>query len=241
MIEASGVHKSFTDGSGMQRVLDGLELEVAKGEFVAILGESGSGKSTLLHLIGGLDSDFEGRIVVDGRSLRGLGDASLSRFRAETIGFVFQDFHLVPELSALENVALPGWFETAGGDAASLRARAVEILDMVGLEGKEHRRPDHLSGGERQRVAIARALFSKPKILLCDEPTGNLDAKTGREIIALFQRLGSGGITLLMVTHEARVAEAASRVLRLSRGKLHASGSAEGEASKVLLTDEASR
>ncbi len=219
MISARGLTRSFSDGEGgTLKVLDGVELDIAAGEFVAVMGRSGSGKSTLLHVLGGLDSMFSGDITVAGTSLRGLDDGSLARFRNTTVGFVFQSFHLVAGLDAVSNVALPSFF--AATPRVDVTARAREALERVGLGSKIHRQPSQLSGGERQRIAIARALFSRPKILFCDEPTGNLDAATGSDIIALFKSLNAEGLTVLAVTHEERVSAAAARILRLERGKL---------------------
>ena len=218
MIDAKGLSKSFDDGEGARhQVLKDVSLSVAEGELVAVMGRSGSGKSTLLHVLGGLDAEYQGEVSVAGTRLTGLADGALSKFRNTTLGFVFQSFHLVPGLTAAENVALPDLFGEASADAP---ARALEALARVGLESKANREPARLSGGERQRVAIARALFSKPKVLLCDEPTGNLDAGIGAEVIALFQKLNREGLTILAVTHEERVSAAASRVLTLSHGVL---------------------
>lgn len=218
MIEAKGVTRAYVDGSSVVSVLDGATLEVAAGEFVAIVGRSGSGKSTLLHILGGLDSAFRGTVTVAGTRVDGLSDAQLSRFRNETVGFVFQSFHLVSGVSALENVALPARF--AKSAPIDLEARAKAALERVGLSAQQRRTPGQLSGGERQRVAIARALFSSPKVLLCDEPTGNLDAATAEEVVALFKSLNAGGLTIIAVTHEDRLRAATSRVLTLSGGKL---------------------
>jgi putative ABC transport system ATP-binding protein len=201
------------------RVLQGLDLEVAAGEFVAVIGPSGSGKSTLLHILGGLDVHYAGDVSVAGTGLRTLGERALARFRNEQVGFVFQSFHLIANLSALQNVLLPAFFGQ-GAPGASQRRRAQEVLERVGLGNKTDREPLRLSGGERQRVAIARAMFNRPRVLLCDEPTGNLDVATGREIISLFRSLNSEGLTILAVTHEERVSAAARRVLRLRDGKL---------------------
>ncbi|NOJ79872.1 ABC transporter ATP-binding protein [Myxococcus xanthus] len=218
MIQARDVVKTYVDGDGTQvRVLDGMSLDVAEGEFVAVVGSSGSGKSTLLHLLGGLDVDYRGDIRVGGVQLRGLGDKALAHFRNTHVGFVFQSFHLIPNLSAVENVLLPSHFGVAPPDA---RKRAEALLERVGLGAKKDRAPVRLSGGERQRVAIARALFGKPRLLLCDEPTGNLDAATGTGVIALFQELHREGLTVLCVTHEERMSAAAGRVLRLKDGQL---------------------
>ena len=199
------------------RVLDGLSLDVADGDFVAVVGPSGSGKSTLLHLLGGLDVHNQGDVEVAGVKLSGLKDKELARFRNQHVGFVFQSFHLIPNLSAVENVLMPSHFGAASAEA---RKRAESLLDRVGLLAKKDRAPVRLSGGERQRVAIARALFTGPRLLLCDEPTGNLDAATGAGVITLFQELNREGITLLAVTHEDRMSTAARRVLRLKEGRL---------------------
>lgn len=226
MISARGLSKRYLDGDGREvRVLDGLDLELQRAEFVAVVGSSGSGKSTLLHLIGGLDADYQGEITVAGEPLRGKSDRELSSFRNRQVGFVFQSFHLVSNLPAIENVLLPHQFDSGSPERprlspAAARARAMEVLERVGLGQKTVRTPERLSGGERQRVAIARALFQGPKVLLCDEPTGNLDQATGEEIIRLFRALNAEGLTLLVVTHEERMSEAAGRVLRMSGGRL---------------------
>lgn len=218
MIRARDIVKQYRDGDGTEvRVLDGLSLDVADGEFVAVVGPSGSGKSTLLHLLGGLDIHYQGEVEVAGVKLSGLKDKELARFRNQYVGFVFQSFHLIPNLSAVENVLMPSHFGPATPEA---RKRAEALLDRVGLLAKKDRTPVRLSGGERQRVAIARALFTGPKLLLCDEPTVNLDAATGAGIIALFQELHREGLTLLAVTHEERMSAAARRVLRLKEGRL---------------------
>ncbi|HET9752092.1 MAG TPA: ABC transporter ATP-binding protein [Myxococcales bacterium] len=209
-----------------QELLRGVDLEVRRGEFVAVEGQSGSGKSTLLHLIGGLDRDFEGEAHVLGCDLRAVSDAELSALRHTRIGFVFQSFNLLPALTALENVLLPDFFGDGVPDAGR---RAREALERVGLLDKAGARPSALSGGERQRVAIARALLSQPPLLLADEPTGNLDARTGEGVIALFRQLHAEGMTLLIVTHEARVSHAASRVLVLRDGKLELDGASAME------------
>ncbi len=221
MISARGLFKAYPDGEAEVKVLDGADLEVRDGEFVAVVGPSGSGKSTLLHVLGGLDVHYRGEVTVSGVKLAGLDDRALAHFRSTHVGFVFQSFHLVPHLSALENVLLPSFFRE---DVASPRARAIEVLERVGLGGKLDRPPARLSGGERQRVAIARALFGRPRVLFCDEPTGNLDAKTGQEVIELFQGLHREGLTVLAVTHEERLSGAAQRVLRLREGKLFEEG-----------------
>jgi putative ABC transport system ATP-binding protein len=218
VIRARDIVKQYTDGDGTEvRVLDGLSLEVEQGDFVAVVGPSGSGKSTLLHLLGGLDVHYQGDVEVAGVKLAGLKDKELARFRNQHVGFVFQSFHLIPNLSAVENVLMPSHFGAANLEA---RKRAESLLDRVGLLAKKDRSPVRLSGGERQRVAIARALFTGPKLLLCDEPTGNLDAATGAGVISLFEELHREGLTLLAVTHEDRMSTAARRVLRLKEGRL---------------------
>ncbi|WP_257459704.1 ABC transporter ATP-binding protein [Archangium lipolyticum] len=218
MIRARDIVKQYRDGDGTEvRVLDGLSLDVADGDFVAVVGPSGSGKSTLLHLLGGLDVHYQGEAEVAGVKLSGLEDKELARFRNQHVGFVFQSFHLIPNLSAVENVLMPSHF---GPVTVEARRRAEALLDRVGLLAKKDRAPIRLSGGERQRVAIARALFTGPRLLLCDEPTGNLDAATGAGVISLFQELHREGLTLLAVTHEERMSSAARRVLRLKEGRL---------------------
>jgi putative ABC transport system ATP-binding protein len=219
VIRVEALSRSYDDGArGKVRVLDGVALFVHAGEFVAITGRSGSGKSTLLHVLGGLDTAFTGLVEVAGTKLAGLGDAALSRFRNETIGFVFQSFHLVPGLSSVDNVSLPSSFSVS--EPSDVAQRAKSALERVGLGDKLTRSPEQLSGGERQRVAIARALFHAPKVLLCDEPTGNLDRVTADEVIALFKKLNAEGLTIVAVTHEDRLRLAATRVVSLVDGRL---------------------
>ena len=223
-IRLRGIEKRYPPreaGLAPQVLLQGLDLEVRRGEFVAIEGQSGSGKSTLLHVLGGLDRDFAGEAEVLGCDLRAVSDHELAALRHTQIGFVFQSFNLLPSLSAVENVLLPDFFGDGVPDA---QRRAREALQRVGLAEKGRARPAALSGGERQRVAIARALLARPPLLLADEPTGNLDARTGEGVIALFRELHLEGMTLLIVTHEARVSHAASRVLVLREGRLGADG-----------------
>ena len=232
-----GLRKRYPprDGQEPTELIRGVELAVSAGEFVSIEGPSGSGKSTLLHAAGGLDRDYGGSVAVFGQELAAMSDAALAALRHKKIGFVFQAFNLLPGLSALENVLLPDAFGDGVPDA---QARAKAALERVGLSGKASARPGSLSGGERQRVAIARALIGRPGLLLADEPTGNLDARTGDEIIRLFGELNREGLTLLVVTHEARVSAAASRVLLLENGVLvppdatHPSSIARAEAGR---------
>ena len=222
MIAARGLRKRYPDAEGAPlEVLRGADLTVAEGEMLAVVGPSGCGKSTLLNIVGGLDTDYGGEVEVDGVRLTGLSDAALAAFRNRSVGFVFQSFNLVAPLSALENVMLPSYFGRAAEGRRDLEARAVAALERVGLKDKARRRPPELSGGERQRVAIARALFGRPKVILCDEPTGNLDAATGAEVIDFFvQLVREERLTLVVVTHEERVSRAAGRVLKLREGKL---------------------
>jgi putative ABC transport system ATP-binding protein len=221
VIRLRGVAKAFRDGDRPVPILRGVDLDVAAGELVAIVGPSGSGKSTLLYVAGALDADFEGEAVVAGRPLAGLSAAERADLRNREVGFVFQAFNLLPGLSAEENVMLPGILRRAGAEpVAAVRARAREALAQVGLSDRAAAPPARLSGGERQRVAIARALLAGPSVLLADEPTGNLDAASGEAAIRLFRALADGGMAVLVVTHEERVSQAASRVLHLEAGRL---------------------
>lgn len=206
--------------------LDGVTLSILRGELVAVLGTSGSGKSTLLHVLGALDLKFEGEVLIDGRSLRALGDAEVSALRQRTVGFVFQGFHLVPSWTVRQNVALPASF--APSPVPDLASRVDSLLKRVGLEGRGDDRPTALSGGQRQRVAIARALLLDPPLLLCDEPTGSLDAETGERILALFKELHrERGLTVVIVTHEERATAIATRVVRLEEGRVVSDASRE--------------
>jgi putative ABC transport system ATP-binding protein len=223
VISLRHIRKSFRDGEREVEVLRDLDLEVPAGGFTAVVGPSGSGKSTLLYVAGGLDADYEGEAVVAGQRLRELSARERAAFRNASVGFVFQSFNLLPALPAVENVMLPGLFVPPGTPAPSLgqlRTRAQEALDRVGLADKASRLPARLSGGERQRVAIARALLSRPSVLLADEPTGNLDARSGETVIQLFAGMVRDGVTVLVVTHEERVSAAATKVLHLEEGRL---------------------
>jgi putative ABC transport system ATP-binding protein len=211
----SHVDKSY----GSQPVLRDVSLEVEAGELLSLVGRSGSGKSTLLHLIGGLDRRYQGTVEVLGRDLGKLDDVALSRLRNAEVGFVFQSFNLLDHLSVRENVSLPAHFAPPS-PSGEVKSRALEALSRVGMADRADARPGELSGGQKQRVAIARALFSRPKLLLADEPTGNLDSDTGNQIIELFQKLNGDGLTLIVVTHEERVSRAARRVHKLDDGRL---------------------
>ena len=217
MVCIDGLTKLYGEGPARRAALDNVSLSIDAGELLAVLGPSGSGKSTLLGIVGGLDRDYQGRVTVFGEDLRALGDRALSRLRGDRIGFVFQAFHLLPHLTVLDNVLAPALF-TANDPA--LRPRALALLERLGLAERALDTPARLSGGQRQRVAIARALLRRPALLLCDEPTGNLDAETGARTIDLFRELHrEGGLTIVAVTHEERLAAAATRTLHLRDGR----------------------
>jgi len=218
MIVVADAVKTY-EGKRQVTALDGVSFTVGAGEMVAVMGPSGSGKSTLLHLLGGLDQASSGSVRLDGTELMGLGDDALTRVRRDKIGFIFQFFKLLPTLSAFDNVALPMRLQRRS--ATEARAIADRFLDLVGLGKRADHLPDELSGGECQRVAIARALVMAPRVLLADEPTGNLDTKTGGEILDLLKRINREiGSTLVMVTHDADAAAACHRILSLKDGKL---------------------
>lgn len=199
--------------------LAGVDLAIEEGEFVAIMGPSGSGKSTLLYILGGLDTATDGRVIVAGNALESLDSEGLAAFRRETIGYVFQSFHLVPTISAIENVALPGIFARVPQDERI--DRAWKLLSLLGLEERVDHLPKQLSGGQQQRVAIARALFNDPPIIMADEPTGSLDSKTGETVLKMLRNLASQRKkTILVVTHDTRIARYADRVLTLRDGKI---------------------
>ncbi|MCK6457989.1 MAG: ABC transporter ATP-binding protein [Phycisphaerae bacterium] len=248
ILEARNLHRTYVLGRTRLHVLRGVDLAVAPGEFVAIMGSSGSGKSTLLHILGALDIPQRGQVcfrqqpvfpdeshrIADRRPAANSAgaddvpsmtlDATANRLRNEAFGFVFQFYHLLPEYDVLENTLLPhvvgldaaGWFASQ----REIRGRAVELLASLGLGDRISHRPNELSGGERQRVAIARALIHRPAVLLADEPTGNLDSATGREILGVLQRLTQAGQTIVMVTHDAEIARQAHRIVRLSDGRV---------------------
>jgi ABC-type lipoprotein export system ATPase subunit len=216
---ARGLGRTYRMEKRPLEVLRGVDLDVERGEFLALRGASGAGKSTLLHLLGGLDAPDAGEIRFDGRNLAAFSGGELARFRNRKVGFVFQAYHLLPELSALENVCLPARLARVNAAEAELRAR--ELLAKVGLGGRVDHRPGELSGGEQQRVAIARAMINSPELILADEPTGNLDSHTGDEIIELLCRLREEKqTTLIIATHDSRVATRAPRMLQLVDGKI---------------------
>jgi putative ABC transport system ATP-binding protein len=218
MIRLDGISRTFDVGGEAVHALVDVNEEIAAGEHLAIMGPSGSGKSTLLHILGCLDRPDGGRYELLGRDVGGLDEAELSLVRRHTIGFVFQFFHLVPRLTALENVELPMVF--AGIERDERRGRALARLEAVGLAARAAHRPDQLSGGERQRTALARATVLDPKLLLADEPTGNLDTASGRHVLALLEEMNAAGLTLVVVTHDPAVARRARRALVLKDGRV---------------------
>jgi lipoprotein-releasing system ATP-binding protein len=223
MLKAINLHKVYHNGSKKLHVLKGVNLEVEREEFLAIVGPSGAGKSTLLHILGGLDEPSDGKVIFVERNLYALSEKQRAQIRNREIGFVFQFYHLLPEYSALENVLLPALIRSKKENRRELRQRAREILKEVGLAERIEHRPSQLSGGEAQRVAIARALINAPKLLLCDEPTGNLDSKLGEEIIKLLIELNQRqGLTIVIVSHDLKIAERAERIARIHDGVLFA-------------------
>ena len=216
MIELVGVHRTYMVGGSPVHALKNINLRIEAGEYVSIMGPSGSGKSTLLHILGCLDRPNSGSYRLGGESTGDLGEAQLSRLRRCRIGFVFQFFHLVPRLTATGNVELPMMF--AGVPREERRQRVMQALDRVGLTARANHRPDQLSGGEQQRVAIARSVVMSPALLLADEPTGNLDHTSGREIVKLMEEMNQSGLTLLVVTHDPRMGERARRCIQLLDG-----------------------
>ncbi len=224
ILTAEGLHKSYRMGSTRVKVLKGVDLAVKKGEFLAIVGASGSGKSTLLHILGALDRQNKGIVTFEKRDLSQFSSGELNRFRNKTVGFVFQFYHLLDELNVLENVYLPamtgrsivGWFAWRRW----AKSRARDLLGQLGLTERARHKPYQLSGGERQRVAIGRALMNEPKLLLADEPTGNLDSVTGNGILEVLERLNRSGQTVVMVTHDERIAQRAGRIVTLVDGRI---------------------
>jgi putative ABC transport system ATP-binding protein len=218
VVEAHDVHRNYRMGEEIVHAVNGVSLDIGAGEYVAIVGPSGCGKSTLLNLLGAIDRPSAGTVAIQGRRVDAMSDGEATRFRLLNIGFVFQRFYLMPTLSARENVELP--MAEAKVAKPERQRRARELLAYVGLERREAHRPPQLSGGEQQRVAIARALANKPALLLADEPTGELDARTGAEVIALFGRLNRDGTTIVVVTHDEELARAAGRVVHMRDGRI---------------------
>lgn len=216
VIDIKAIRRDFPLGQEIVKVLKGIDLQIKKGEYVALMGPSGSGKSTLMNLLGCLDTPTAGSYLLSGQDVSNMSDDELAEIRNKEIGFVFQTFNLLPRTTALDNVALPMVYE--GASKAQRTKRAQEVLTDVGLADRMDHRPNQLSGGQRQRVAVGRALVNKPSIILADEPTGNLDSKTSLEIMALFDAIHLQGNTVIVVTHEEEVAQHAHRVIRLRDG-----------------------
>ncbi len=221
IIELDKVTKIYELGSVQVPALRGVSVKIKRGEFVAITGPSGSGKTTLMNMVGSLDLPTTGKIFLDGHDITRLGESSLAQLRGRKIGFVFQQFNLIPSLTALENVALPLVFQGEGAEERD--GKAKKILEAVGLKNKFYSKPTQLSGGEQQRVAIARALVVEPEVILADEPTGNLDSKTGLEILSMLKKLNSEGRTVIIVTHEKEIARQAHRIVRIKDGLIEKS------------------
>jgi putative ABC transport system ATP-binding protein len=225
LIELEGIKKTYVQGELKTEVLKGINLQVERGEFLAIIGPSGSGKSTLMYIIGCLDKPTEGRYILDGKEVSKLSDDELSRIRGMYIGFVFQSFYLVPYLNALENVLLPTLYIEKSYrkevfSNQSPESKGKELLKELGMEERLYYRPDQLSGGQKQRVAIARALINSPEIIIADEPTGQLDRKSGKAVMEILNELNKQGKTLIVVTHDPEVAKFASRIVKIEDGQL---------------------
>ncbi|MFQ5701297.1 MAG: ABC transporter ATP-binding protein [Acidobacteriota bacterium] len=218
LIKLEGISKEYETGDSIVHALQGIDLSVRRGEYLAIMGPSGSGKSTLMHILGLLEEPTRGEYVLAGEMVSGMTSRALARLRSRRIGFVFQAYNLLPRASVQRNVELPMMY--LGMPRARRKKRAGELLGRVGLTGRLHHRPSQLSGGQRQRVAIARSLANDPAIILADEPTGNLDSRTGGEILALFEDLNRQGHTLILVTHDQSVAGRAHRIVKMMDGRI---------------------
>jgi ABC-type lipoprotein export system ATPase subunit len=216
VLRARGLRKEYGKGEGLVRAVDGVDLDTGAGETVAVMGPSGCGKSTLLHLLGGLDRPSGGEVSLNGRRIDGIGEKALARMRRTDVGFVFQAFQLMEELTAIENVELPALL--AGRSPRAARRRAADLLEQVGLADRARFLPAALSGGQRQRVAVARALSNEPLVVLADEPTGNLDSAATLDVLHLFESLHESGHTLVIVTHDARIAATADRMISMRDG-----------------------
>jgi putative ABC transport system ATP-binding protein len=237
IVQLRGITRVYETGSVSVHALRGVDLDVAEGEFVAIMGTSGSGKSTMMNVLGCLDRPTEGKYLLDGDDVSTLSQNRLARIRNRTIGFVFQAFHLLPRTSALENVELPLLYREKELTWKEIHARARESLEAVGLGDRLDHTPTELSGGQKQRVAIARALVTDPRILLADEPTGNLDSRTSLEVINILQRLNQEGLTILMVTHEPDIARFAGRVITLRDGLIRSDRRVEPQDAGAILAE----
>ncbi len=226
LINITNIKRDFVLGSEIINVLKGIDLQINKGEYVALMGPSGSGKSTLMNLLGCLDTPTSGTYILNGNDVSQMHDDDLAEIRNKEIGFVFQTFNLLPRTTALDNVALPMIY--AGYSKTDRNIRATEVLKQVGLDDRMDHQPNQLSGGQRQRVAVARALVNKPSIILADEPTGNLDSKTSEEIMKLFGDIHAAGNTVILVTHEEEIAKYAHRIIRLRDGMIESDNLNEG-------------
>lgn len=232
MIEMQDIVKQYTLGGEIIYALDHVSLRVEKGEYVTIIGPSGSGKSTLMNLIGCLDTADSGTYLLNGKPIRKYREKQLAEVRSKQIGFIFQGFNLLPKLSALENVELPMIYQ--GVRATERKKRAVAALERVGLGGRMKHRPNQLSGGQQQRCAIARAIAVNPSLILADEPTGNLDQKTGREILNIFDKLHQAGNTIVLITHDPKVALCGQRMIRIEDGRLYEPKEADADDLSVV-------
>jgi putative ABC transport system ATP-binding protein len=218
ILQLDNVSKTYNAGSQPLHVLKKVNLEIEKGDFIAIMGPSGSGKSTLMHIAGCLDTPTSGKVIFENKDISKLSEAELAQIRNKKIGFVFQTFNLIPRTTTLDNVQLPLIY--AGVEAEKRKTRARETLEQLGLKERAFHFPNQLSGGEQQRTAIARALINKPSIILADEPTGNLDSKTGKEIIDIFKKLNKEGNTVVLVTHDEQIAKNARKIIRIYDGEI---------------------
>lgn len=220
MIVLENINKVFYTQEIQTKALDSVNLRIEPGEFVSIMGPSGCGKSTMLNIIGLLDTPTEGRLYIDGKLTEGLDDRQASRLRNEKVGFIFQSFHLIPAMDILDNVTLPMLYRKDRPDRGTVMSRAEELLEKVGLGSRKKHFPSQLSGGQCQRAAIARALMGSPAVLLADEPTGNLDSLMGEEIMQLLRTINGDGVTIVMVTHDGRLASQTGRTIRMKDGRI---------------------
>ena len=231
IVQLENVYKDYAQGREPVHVLHDINMTVEQGEYIAIMGPSGSGKTTLMNLLGCLDVPTSGTYLLEGQDIGSLSDDALAEIRNQSIGFVFQHFHLLPKMTALDNVALPLLYR--GVSLKDRRARATAALKLMGLEDRMDFYPNQLSGGQQQRVAIARAIVGNPKLLLADEPTGALDTASGIQIMDIFRRLSQRGITIIMITHELGIAQCADKIYNILDGRLHTNGAAQTEEQEV--------
>ncbi len=236
LIEFKDLYKTYYMGDNVVRAVDGISLQIEKGEFVAIVGQSGSGKSTCMNIIGCLDVPTQGQYILGGKDVGKLNDNKLAEIRNKMLGFIFQQYNLLPKLTVLENVEVSMLY--AGTPKAQRVERATKALDRVGLADKTHHTPSQLSGGQQQRVSIARALAGNPSVILADEPTGALDSKTGRDVLHLLQELHEEGNTIILITHDNSIANTAQRIIRLADGKVVYDGPSGVEGSVVQAVEE---